>query len=292
MAIRTPAPRTLSWPDGRQHHALGLGTWRLGESAATQRAEVAALREALDIGWRAIDTAEMYGDGGAERVVGEALAGAMRAGLARDDCFIVSKAYPHHADAAGLLAACERSLRRLRIDTLDLYLLHWRGQVPLAETVRGFEALQRRGWIRSWGVSNFDVDDLEELFAVDGGAACASNQVWHSLGQRGVEFELLPWMRARGMPLMAYCPIDKGGLANDGHQALRAVADKHRVQPAQVALAALLHMPGVMPIPMSRQGQHLRDNWAAQFIALDDDDRAALDRAFPPPLRKQPLAMT
>ncbi|MFO1326422.1 MAG: aldo/keto reductase [Rubrivivax sp.] len=292
MGIGTPAPRTLAWPDGRQRPAIGLGTWRYGESAGTRRAELAALREAFEIGWRAIDTAEMYADGGAETVVGEALGDALRGGLSRDEFFVVSKAYPQHGDRRGLQQACERSRRRLGLDRIDLYLLHWRGHVPLAETVQGMQQLQRRGWIGQWGVSNFDVDDLAELAREEGGATCATNQVWHSLGQRGVEFELLPWMRARGWPLMAYCPIDQGALAASRQAALREVADKHRATPAQVALAALLALDGVMPIPKAVCSRHLHDNWAAQFIALDADDRARLDRAFPPPQRREPLAMT
>jgi len=292
MGHRTADPRRITWPDGQARPALGLGTWRYGESASARRSELAALREAFEIGWRAIDTAEMYADGGAESVVGEALAASMREGLARESFFVVTKAYPHHADQRGLQQACERSRRRLGLDCIDLYLLHWRGHVPLAETVQGMQQLQQRGWIRQWGVSNFDLDDVTELAALPGGAACATNQVWLSLSQRGVEFELLPWMRARGWPLMAYCPIDQGALATSRQQALRAVGDKHGATPAQVALAALLAQDGVMPIPKAVRGQHLRDNWAAQFIVLDADDHARLDQAFPPPQGRQPLAMT
>ena len=292
MTHAPPEPRTLTWRDGTRTHAMGLGTWQLGESRVSRGTEVQALRQAFDIGWRVLDTAEMYGEGGAEEVLGEALAGALRAGLPREAFFVVSKVYPHHADAAGVQAACERSLRRLGLDRIDLYLLHWRGQVPLPHTVRGFQALQRRGLIARWGVSNFDVDDLEELFAVDGGADCAANQVWYSLGQRGVEFDLLPWMQARGMPLMAYCPIDRGGLAHAAPAGLDAVARRRSATPAQVALAALLDRGGVMPIPKAVQAAHLRDNWAAQFLRLDDADRAAIDRACAPPTRREPLAMT
>jgi diketogulonate reductase-like aldo/keto reductase len=288
------APLTLRWPDGVLRPALGLGTWRMGESPAARPAEVGALREAFEIGYRAIDTAEMYGEGGAEEVVGQALDEAWRAGLRRDDCFVVSKAYPHHASRSGLLAACERSRRRLRIDVIDLYLLHWRGGVPLAETLAGFAELQHRGWIGQWGVSNFDVADLEELFALQGGPGCAANQVYYSLGERGVEFDLLPWLRQRGLPLMAYCPIDRGALASAarGAPALREVAARHGATPAQVALAAVLAQPGVMAIPKAVRVDHLRENWAAQFVVLDADDRAALDRAYAPPTGKRPLAMS
>ena len=290
---------TLTRIDGSALPVLGLGTWRMGESRRSHAAEVDAVGLALQMGWRAIDTAEMYGEGGAEEVVGEALAGALGdgpggpAGLGREDLFVVSKVYPHHAGRADMLAACERSLRRLRLDTIDLYLLHWRGGVPLAETLDGFAALRRRGWIRHWGVSNFDVADMEELFALEGGSACAANQVYYSLGQRGVEFDLLPWQRHRGVPLMAYCPIDQGALAGErAHPALREVAARHRASPAQVALAALLARPGVMVIPKAVREAHLRENWAAATLPLDADDLAVLDRAFPPPRRKHPLAMT
>ena len=288
------APLTLRWPDGVARHALGLGTWRLGESAASRAAEVRALREAFEIGYRAVDTAEMYGEGGAEEVVGQALEEARRAGLPREPFFVVSKAYPHHASRSGLLAACERSRRRLRLDRIDLYLMHWRGGVPLAETLEGMVELQRRGWIGQWGVSNFDVADLEELFALPGGPACAANQVYYSLGERGVEFDLLPWQRERGLPLMAYCPIDRGALASAARAApaLREVAARRGVTPAQVALAAVVAQPGVMAIPKAVRADHLRENWAAQFVVLDVDDRAALDRAYAPPRRKQPLAMS
>jgi diketogulonate reductase-like aldo/keto reductase len=285
---------TLRWPDGVARPALGLGTWRMGESAAARSMEVRALREAFEIGYRAIDTAEMYGEGGAEEVVGQALDEAARAGLPRNGFFVVSKAYPHHASRSGLIAACERSRRRLRQDRIDLYLLHWRGGVPLAETLAGMAELQRRGWIGQWGVSNFDVADLEELFALPGGPACAANQVYYSLGERGVEFDLLPWQRERGLPLMAYCPIDRGALASAARAApaLREVAARHGATPAQVALAAVLAQPGVMAIPKAVRADHLRENWAAQFVSLDAADLAALARAYPPPAGKRPLAMS
>lgn len=199
-------PRETSFPSGEPRPSLGLGTWRFGEAATRRAAEVASLRQALEMGWRLIDTAEMYGAGGAEEVTGIALAEALRAGVPRNELFVVSKALPEHASVRGLQAACEASLRRLQLDQIDLYLLHWRGAVPLAETVRGFEQLQRRGLIRLWGVSNFDLDDMRELSAVPGGRACATNQVYYSLSQRGVEHDLLPWQRVQQMPLMAYSP--------------------------------------------------------------------------------------
>lgn len=281
---------TVTWPDGTSAPALGLGTWRLGEQVSRRAAEVAALRQAFELGYRLVDTAEMYGDGGAETVVGDALAQALRAGtLARDDVTIVSKAYPQHAGARSLPAACERSLKRLRVDHLDLYLLHWRGSVPLPETVAAMQRLRERGLVRRWGVSNFDVADMDELLAA-GGDACATNQVWYSLGQRGVEFDLLPWQRRRGMPLMAYCPIDQGALAR--HAKLAPLAERHRATPAQLALAWVLQQPGVIAIPKSASPEHLRLNLDAARLALDADDLAALDHRFPPPRSRRPLAMT
>ncbi len=277
-------------PSGEEQPALGLGTWRMGEASARRAAEVGALRLALDIGYRVIDTAEMYGEGGAEAVLGEALQGALRdGGLQREELFIVSKVYPHNASAAGTVAACERSLRRLQLDQIDLYLLHWRGTVPLAQTVQGFETLQRRGLVRHWGVSNFDLADLRELDTVPGGAACAANQVYYSLSERGVEVELLPAQRVRQMPLMAYSPIDQGALA--GHPSLQSLAERHGATPAQVALAWVLSQPGVMAIPKAVHAIHLRHNWAAAQLQLDEQDKAALDRLFPAPRRKQALAM-
>jgi diketogulonate reductase-like aldo/keto reductase len=281
---------TVETPQGERWPALGLGTWRLGESPAERAAERAALRLAFDIGYRVIDTAEMYGEGGAEEVVGEALAGALREGsLARGDLVIVSKVYPHNASEAGVVAACERSLRRLQLEHLDLYLLHWRGSIPLEETLAGFETLLARGLVRRWGVSNFDLDDLRELEAIAGGRECAANQVYFSLTERGPEFELLPAQRERRMPLMAYSPIDQGALA--GHKALAAVAARHGASAAQVALAWVLSRPGVMAIPKAVRPAHLQANWQAAQLQLDADDLAALDRAFPPPKRRKPLAM-
>ncbi|HMM84794.1 aldo/keto reductase [Azohydromonas sp.] len=281
---------TVTWPDGARAPALALGTWRLGEQTSRRAAEVAALRDAFELGYRLVDTAEMYGDGGAETVVGDALAQALRAGtLARDDVTIVSKACPQHAGARSLPAACESSLKRLRVDHLDLYLLHWRGSVPLAETVAAMQRLRERGRVRRWGVSNFDVADMDELLAA-GGHACATNQVWYSLGQRGVEFDLLPWQRHRGMPLMAYCPIDQGALAR--HAKLAPLAERRRATPAQLALAWVLKQPGVIAIPKAGSTEHLRLNLDAARLALGADDLAALDRLFPPPRSKRPLAMT
>ena len=283
------SPGDVIFPNGEERPALGLGTWRFGEAAALADEEVRALRLALDIGYRVIDTAEMYGDGGAESVLGAALGPALRAGLAREELFVVSKVLPENASAPGVVAACERSLRRLGLDRIDLYLLHWRGAVPLGDTVRGFEQLQRRGLIRLWGVSNFDLHDLRELAAAPGGAACAANQVHYSLSQRGVEWDLLPWQRVQQMPLMAYSPIDQGELAD--HRALRPVAERHRVTPAQVALGWVLRNGGVMAVPKAGNALHLQHNWAAASLVLDAADLAQIDQAFAPPQRKRPLSM-
>jgi diketogulonate reductase-like aldo/keto reductase len=283
--------RTISLPDGDTVAALGLGTWRLGESARSRAAEVEAVRLALDIGYRVIDTAEMYGEGGAEQVVGDAVAAALRTGsLRREALFVVSKVYPQNASRRGVEAACERSLKRLQLEQIDLYLLHWRGAHPLADTVAGFEALQRRGLIRHWGVSNFDVAHMEELQTVAGGDRCASNQVYYALSERGIEFELLPWMRTRSMPCMAYCPLDQGRLAGDA--VLKAIGERHRASATQVALAWMLAQPGVMAIPKAAREAHLRENFAAADLRLSPEDFHEIDRRFSPPRRKTRLAMT
>jgi len=270
---------------------IGLGTWRMGEDARTRRAEVAAVRLAFDLGYRVIDTAEMYGDGGAEEVVGAALAEALRTGgLRREELTIVSKVLPSNASRRGVLAACERSRKRLGVDRIDLYLLHWPGSHPLAETIAGFEALQTQGAIARWGVSNFDLAAMHDLLAQPGGAACAANQVQYSLAARGIDFDLRPWQRGRGLPLMAYCPIDQSTLAR--HAEVAAIAAPLGLSAAQLALAWTLREGGVIAIPKAVRESHLRENLAAASIALDAATRAALDRLFPPPRRAQRLAMT
>ncbi|MBW8269128.1 aldo/keto reductase [Caldovatus aquaticus] len=276
--------KTVRLPDGTEVPALGQGTWHMGERRADRRAEADALRLGLDLGLTLIDTAEMYGEGGAEEVVGEAIAG-----RPRESVFLVSKVYPHNATRRAMPAACERSLRRLRVETLDLYLLHWRGAAPLAETVAAFEALKRQGKIRRWGVSNLDVADLEELGAAL--ARCATDQVLYNLSARGIEFDLLPFCRARGMPVMAYSPLGQGGrMLRD--RALAAVAARHGATPAQIALAWALRAPGgVIAIPKAADPAHVRENAAAAAIVLTPQDLAELDAAFPPPKRKRPLAM-
>jgi len=270
--------------------ALGLGTWRMGEGSVRRAAEVAAMRRALELGYRLIDTAEMYGEGGAEEVVGQALAEAVAAGVVRrEDVVVVSKVYPHNASSRGVQQACDRSRARLRLDTIDLYLLHWRGNVPLAQTLDGFAALLDAGHIRRWGVSNFDVADLQELWQHPAGAQCATNQVWYSASQRGIEFDLLPWQRERRLPTMAYSPIDQGTLA--AHDGLAAIGRSHGLTAAQVALAWVLRDGDVIAIPKAVSEPHLSDNLAAAGATLTDADLAALDRLFPPPRHRQSLAM-
>jgi diketogulonate reductase-like aldo/keto reductase len=280
----------LALPSGTSVPTLGLGTWRMGESAAARRGEVAAIRLAIDLGYRLFDTAEMYGEGGAEEALGQAVAGALRAGaVRRDELFIVSKVYPHNASRAGTVAACERSLQRLGLDHLDLYLLHWPGSHPLRDTVDAFERLQAQGRIRAWGVSNFDANGMAGLWRLEGGAACATNQVYYALPERGIEFDLLPHLRERNVPLMAYSPLAQGELA--AHRGLRPLADALGVTPTQLALAWVLHQPGVMAIPKAVREAHLRENLAAAGLKLGPADLAALDKLFPPPQRKTPLAM-
>jgi diketogulonate reductase-like aldo/keto reductase len=270
---------------------LGLGTWRMGETPGRRTAEVAAVRSAIEMGYRLIDTAEMYGEGGAEEIVGQAVAEALRAGdMRREELFIVSKVYPHNASRQGTPAACARSLARLGLEQIDLYLLHWRGEYALAETCEAMRALAAGGRIRHWGVSNFDTGDMEELAAVCGEALdCAANQVYYSMGERGAEFGLLPWQRARGMPLMAYSPIDQGALAADA--ALAKMAGRLGVTAAQLALARVIAQPGVVAIPKAVREAHLRDNLAAADLQLSTEDLAEIDRLHPPPRRKKPLAM-
>ncbi|WP_029032950.1 aldo/keto reductase [Salinarimonas rosea] len=277
-----PAIRTVTLPDGTPVPALGQGTWRMGEDRSRRADEVRALRLGLDLGMTLVDTAEMYGSGGAEEVVGEAIDGR------RDAVFLVSKVYPHNADREGVRAACARSLARLGVERLDLYLLHWRGDVPLSETLAGFRDLLEEGRIARFGVSNFDTEDMEELWGLPGGEACATNQVLYNVTERGPEYDLLPALRARGVPMMAYSPVGQGSLPE---RALAGIAEKHGASPHRVALAFVLSRPGTIAIPKAVGEAHLRDNRAALDLAFDDADRATLDRLFPPPRRRTPLAM-
>jgi diketogulonate reductase-like aldo/keto reductase len=276
--------------DGNAVARLGLGTWRMGESARSHVAEVDAVSAGLAMGYRLIDTAEMYGEGGAERVVGEALRAAAGSGVKRESLFVVSKVYPHNAGGEALARSCEASLRRLGLEQLDLYLLHWRGGVPLAETLAGMQALQRRRLIRHWGVSNFDVNDMQELFACAGGDGCAANQIYFSLGERGAAYALLPWLRQRDIAAMAYSPVDQGRLCS--HRGLTKVAAELGVSAAQLALAWVLTEPGMMAIPKAVKDRHLRENLAAASITLSEETRTRLDALFPPPRSKTALAMT
>jgi diketogulonate reductase-like aldo/keto reductase len=275
---------TVRLPTGETVAALGQGTWTMGDSSRRRKDEVAALRLGLDLGMTLIDTAEMYASGGAEEVVAEAIAGR------RDEAFIVSKVMPGNSSRRGTVAACEKSLKRLKIEAIDLYLLHWPGDVPIAETVDAFTTLKRAGKIRHWGVSNFDLDEMEELIAVPGGDAVATNQVMYNLRRRGIEFDLIPWCLQRGIPIMAYSPLDQGKLLRS--REIEQIAAKHKATPAQVALAWLLLQQQTMVIPKAGSEAHVRENHGALSLQLDDKDLAALDQAFPPPGRKKPLEST
>jgi len=275
--------RTVTFPNGETVPALGQGTWYMGERAAARAGEVVALRAGLDLGLTLIDTAEMYADGGAEEVVAEAMAGR------RGEVFLVSKVYPHNGSRSGVISACERSLRRLKTEVIDLYLLHWRGNHPFADTIAGFEALQAAGKIRMWGVSNLDAADMDELLATPGGEACAANQVLYNPSRRGPEFDLFPQLAAARIPVMAYSPIEQARLPRGG--ALGAVAKKHGVDPFQVALAWVMRRGDVIAIPKASRIAHVEMNAGARALVLDAEDLAAIDRAFPAPRRKTSLEM-
>jgi diketogulonate reductase-like aldo/keto reductase len=268
---------------GQAMPVLGQGTWGFGERRQGRADAVAALALGIDLGMALIDTAEMYGDGGAEEIVGEAIAGR------RDAVFVVSKVYPHNASRRGAIAACERSLKRLKTDRIDVYLLHWRGSVPLAETVAAFEELKRAGKIVGWGVSNLDTDDMAELSQVPDGGNCTTNQVLYNLTRRGAEWDLLPWCRTHGVPAMAYSPIEQARML--GNPALTKLAKQRGVTAAQLALAWLLHQEGVVVIPKAGTPAHVRENAAALDVVLDAETAAALDAAFPPPKGKRALEM-
>lgn len=276
--------KNVELPDGKSVAALGQGTWRMGEKKSAHDEEVAALRLGIELGMTLIDTAEMYAEGGAEEVVADAIEGQ------RERVFVVSKAYPHHASRTELPQACERSRQRLRVDGIDLYLLHWESSdTPLAETVEAFEALRAKGKIRHWGVSNFDLAAMQGLLGLPGGEECATNQVLYHLGERGIEFDLLPWSQERRIPIMAYSPVGHGrGLLN--HPALQKIAESHNASSAQVALAWVLRQPGVIAIPKASRVEHVRANARSLEIELSNEDLAHLDRAFPPPKTSQPLA--
>lgn len=273
--------KTITLPAGETIPAMGLGTWHMGERIGDPAAEAKALSHGLDLGITVIDTAEMYGRGGAERVVGEAIKGR------RDEVFIVSKVMPHNASHKGTIEAAEKSLQRMQIETMDLFLLHWPGRYPLADTVAAFRQLRRDGKIRHWGVSNFDTRDMEELWSVPGGDECQINQVLYNLSRRGVEWDLLPWCRRHGMPIMAYSPLEQGRLSDAS--ALSAIAKRLGVTPSQVALAWTLRADGVQSIPKASRLEHVEQNRAAWNLVLSPEDIAALDQAFPPPSGKRSL---
>ncbi len=275
--------RTTTLPSGETLPVLGQGTWRMGENARVRKTEVAALRLGIELGMTLIDTAEMYANGGAERVVGEAIAGR------RDDVFVVTKFYPPNATRERMAAACERSLKRLGTDRIDLYLLHWRGDVPLKDTLAGFDELVRTQKIRHAGVSNFDVADLEELSRLkDGFQRIVTNEVLYNLERRGIEWDLIPWMRKRHRPIIAYSPVEEGLLAHR-HPVLTAVAKRHDATPAQIALAWVIREDGVVAIPKASRAAHVRENRRAADIRLTKRDLEELDESFPPSEGKKPL---
>lgn len=274
---------TVSLPDGERVPKLGQGTWEMGEHPSRRADEIAALRCGIELGMTLIDTAEMYGEGATESLVGEALAGL------RDQAFLVSKVYPHNASRRGVIAACERSLKRLKTEQLDLYLLHWQGSEPLEETVAGFEALRAAGKIRHWGVSNFDTNDMAELFATPGGDACVTDQILYNVARRGPEFDLLPWLAAHKLPAMAYSPVDHARLPK--RSPLDDIAAARGVSVFQVALAWVLIQADVFAIPKSGRVAHVRENFAASQLTLSADELAAIDGFFKPPRSKRPLEM-
>jgi len=270
-------------PDGERVPAFGQGTWHMGEERRRVAEETAALRLGIELGFELIDTAEMYGSGRSEEIVGEAIQGQ------RQRLFIVSKVLPYNASLRGTIEACEKSLKRLKTDRIDLYLLHWRGSHPLADTLAAFERLQRDGKIRHHGVSNFDTDDMEEWTALSGGNNVAANQILYNLSHRGPEWDLIPWCRKRRIAVMAYTPLGQGRLL--GNRGLAEVAARHGATTAQVALAWLLRQDGMMVIPKATNADHVRENFGALKVKLTDDDLATLDRAFPPPKSKTSLGM-
>ncbi|WP_340019439.1 aldo/keto reductase [Paenibacillus sp. FSL H3-0457] len=278
--------RTILLPDGTALPAIGQGTWNMGEKQSSQQEEVRALRSGIELGMTVIDTAEMYAEGGAEVVTGKAISGL------RDDVFLVSKVYPHHADRKQMITACERSLTRLGTDRLDLYLLHWRGGVPLEETVQALEQLKQSGKILRWGVSNLDTRDMQELWSLPEGSRCMVNQVLYHAASRGIEHDLLPWMRERNVPVMAYCPLAQGGRLRSElleHPVIQKIAQDRGVTTSQIALAWVIRDGDVLAIPKAVQLNHVADNAAAVNIVLTPEERTCLDEAFPAPKGKVPL---
>lgn len=281
--MATLLQHTTGLPSGEVIPVLGQGTWHMGENLRQRGQELAALRTGIELGLSVIDTAELYGDGAAEELVGEAIAGR------RDEVFLVGKVLPDNATREGTIEACERSLRRLRTDHLDLYLLHWRGLIPLEETIAGFDALVEAGHIRYWGVSNFDTPDMEALVTATGGEGVACDQVLYNLMRRGIEYDLLPWCRMRTIPVMAYSPIEQGRLLK--HPTIRSIALRYGASPAQIALAWVLRQEGVVAIPKAATPAHVRENREALEIRLTGEDMAAIDVTFPPPEEKISLEL-
>ena len=275
--------KTVALPSGERVPAFGLGTWNIGDSAATRAEEIATIRLGLDAGATLIDTAEMYGEGRSEELVGEAIAGR------RGEAFLVTKVYPHNASRKGIPAACERSLKRLKTDRIDLYLLHWRGSIPFAETMEAFAALQKAGKLRHYGVSNLDLEDMQALWKIPAGHAVSANQLLYNLSRRGIEFDLLPWLRKQRVPVMAYSPIEQGRLLRE--RKFSDFARRHGMTAAQAALAWLLAKEGVIVIPKTGRRERLKENLAALERPLDPAQLAELDRLFRPPAAPQPLEM-
>lgn len=281
--------RMVMLPDGTPVPALGQGTWFLGENLSLAGQEKEALKAGIKAGMILIDTAEMYGEGASECLIGETIRD-----IDRKKLFLVSKVYPHNAGHEAIFKSCTESLKRLGTDYLDLYLLHWRGRIRLEETVDCMEQLKAAGKIRNWGVSNFDTEDMKELWSVPGGTNCAVNQVLYHVAARGIEYDLLPWMRERGIPLMAYCPLAQGGKLNRGmynNPTLNCIAERHRASVSQILLAFVLRYPNVIAIPRSSRKDHTLDNAGADTIVLTEEELTALDRAFPAPNRKTHLGM-
>ena len=275
--------KTLPLPSGKEIPILGQGTWRMGEKASQKQAEIDALKLGIELGMTLIDTAEMYGEGGAEKIVAEAISNC------RHEIFLVSKFYPYNASYQGVIAACERSLSRLKTDYLDLYLLHWRGAIPLSETLEALQHLKQAGKILDYGVSNFDTDDMEETLSLPGGKEIATNQVLYNLKHRGIEWDLLPWCKERSIPIMAYSPLEQRAFVDDS--SLKAIATKHNATSTQIALSWLLHQDNVISIPKATSPQHIKENRAALDIKLTEEDIKQIERAFKPPSRKMSLAM-
>jgi diketogulonate reductase-like aldo/keto reductase len=275
--------KTVALPSGERVPALGQGSWFMGEKQAARGEEIATLRLGLDLGITLVDTAEMYGEGKAEELIGEAIAGR------RDEAFLVTKVYPHNATRKGALAACERSLKRLRTDRIDLYLLHWRGSVPFAETMEAFMTLQKAGKIRHYGVSNLDLEDMQELWSVPGGNGVATDQLLYNLTRRGIEWDLLPWLHKRRIPVMAYSPIEQARLVRNPK--LADFAKRQGMTPAQAALAWLLAKDDIIAIPKTAHRERLKENAGALELTLSSEQLAKLDKLFPPPKGPRPLEM-